>query len=94
MQGVCAATASAAQMQGRFGMGPWARGWVAGTGRGAFLWLGLSIILSLVLLGLGSNFSKCIVFLLQVHALRQEQLREEGEGGDAVGGVSRQLELT
>lgn len=62
MQGVCAATASAAQMQGRFGMGPWARGWVAGTGRGAFLWLGLSIILSLVLLGLGSIFSKCSCF--------------------------------
>lgn len=84
VQGVCAAspTAAAGQMQGRFGMGH-------GTGRGGFSWLGLSIILSLVLLGLGSIFSMCSCFPASSpcsEAGAVGRVREEGEGGAAVGG--------
>lgn len=54
------------------------------------------MISSLAFLGLGSTFSKCSCFPAASPCSKAGaigRLREEGEGGAAVGGVSRQLEL-
>lgn len=68
----------------------------AGTGRGGFLWLGLTVVQPLVLLGFGSMFSIGSCFPAASLCSRTGaigRLREEGEGGTGVGRVSRQPKL-
>jgi len=104
-RGGCAASlaAGAGQMQGGSGMRPCT--W-RGRGQGAawlgqaevafFVWPGLSMLLPLVLQGLGSIFSICSCFPPASPCSKagtSDRLREQEEGGAAVGGVSRQLEL-